>query len=44
MSAAGVEVDPEKVAAIISWPVPTCLQELQVFLGMAVQMRAFVDG
>lgn len=44
LSAAGVEADPEKVTAIIQWPVPQNLNELQVFLRMAIQMRSFVDG
>lgn len=44
ISADGIATDPVKVAAILSWPLPQNLTEIQIFLGMAVQMRGFIDG
>ena len=31
----GIRMDPEKVDAILKWPHPCNLQELQMFLGLA---------
>lgn len=31
----GVETDPEKIAALKTWPVPQTLRELKSFLGFA---------
>ena len=31
----GIRMDPEKVDAILKWPHPHSLQELQMFLGLA---------
>lgn len=44
VSEKGVETDPEKVAALTTWPVPTNLKELQSFLGFAGYYRRFVQG
>ena len=35
ISAKGMRMDPEKVEAILKWPTPRNLQELQIFLGMS---------
>jgi len=44
VSERGVETDPEKVAALKSWPVPTNLKTLRSFLGFAGYYRRFIRG
>ena len=39
-----IEMDPTKVAAVTSWPVPNTRKELQRFLGFANFYRRFVRG
>lgn len=42
ISAAGVQPDPEKIEAILSWPVPKSLTALRGFLGLTGFYRRFV--
>ena len=42
VTAAGISPDPAKVEAITTWPAPTDVQELRVFLGMANYYQRFV--
>ena len=44
VSAARVEVQPEKTKAVNNWPVPTNLSELRSFLGLAAYYRRFICG
>lgn len=44
MSEKGVETDPEKVAALKSWPIPTNLKTLRSFLGFAGFYQQFIKG
>ena len=44
MSSEGVKMDPSKVACIRSWPPPTSVKELQVFLGFANFYRRFIKN
>ncbi|XP_042213279.1 uncharacterized protein LOC121860268, partial [Homarus americanus] len=37
-----VRTDPEKVAVVRNWPVPTCIRELRSFLGLCTYYRRFV--
>ena len=38
----GIEMDPEKVKAIVEWPAPTNVQEVRSFLGLAGYYRKFI--
>ena len=40
----GIRMDPEKVRAILEWPHPTNLEELQIFLGLSGFYRKFIQN
>ena len=40
----GIKMDPKKVEAIMAWPVPTKVKEVQSFPGLANFYRCFVDN
>lgn len=42
VSSKGITPDPEKIECVKSWPVPTCIKEIQSFLGFANYYRRFV--
>ncbi|KAL5502934.1 hypothetical protein EMCRGX_G009794 [Ephydatia muelleri] len=44
VSERGVTPDPEKSKLVTGWPTPTCLIELQGFLGLANYYRHFIHG
>lgn len=44
VSPLGVAVDPEKVEAVLDWPVPKDKHELRSFLGLCTYYRRFVHG
>ena len=43
VSAHGIEVDPDKVAAVIDLPVPKNVHEVRVFLGMVNHLSKFAE-
>ncbi|KAI2653487.1 Transposon Tf2-9 polyprotein [Labeo rohita] len=44
VSSQGVAMDPQKLEAVCSWPLPTSLKQLQRFLGFANFYRRFIQG
>ena len=44
VSAEGVKVAVDKVDTASSWPMPTCVLEVQGFLGLANFCRRFIKG
>ena len=42
VSQAGIGMDPAKVSAILDWPVPSSVKEVQSFLGFANFYRKFI--
>ena len=44
VSEAGIETDPEKVAAIKDWPQPRTVKEVQQFVGLASYYRKFIPS
>ena len=41
VSAKGIAVDPDKIKAIVSWPTPESVKDIQRFLGLANYYRRF---
>ena len=44
MSSKGVKADPEKISAMVNWPVPKTLKELRGFLRFTGFYRRFISG
>ena len=44
ISGEGISVDPEKVKAIMDWPMPKNAHEVRSFMGLAGYYRRFVEG
>ena len=42
VSAEGIKVTADKVAAVTAWPVPQCVRDVQAFLGLANFYRCFI--
>lgn len=40
----GIEMDPQKVQALLDWQLPRCLKDVQAFLGFANFYRRFILG
>jgi Reverse transcriptase (RNA-dependent DNA polymerase) len=40
----GIQMDESKVKAVLNWPQPTTIKELQSFLGFANFYRRFIEG
>ncbi|MCG7874805.1 MAG: RNase H-like domain-containing protein, partial [Candidatus Thiodiazotropha endolucinida] len=43
VSASGVETDPDKIAPLKDWPVPSNVKEVRKFLGFAGYYRRFIE-
>uniref|UniRef100_A0A3B1J8V2 Gypsy retrotransposon integrase-like protein 1 n=1 Tax=Astyanax mexicanus TaxID=7994 RepID=A0A3B1J8V2_ASTMX len=44
LSKEGIEMDPTKIAAVLSWPTPRTIKDLQRFLGFANFYRRLIRG
>ena len=44
VSGNGISPEPQKVATVKEWPVPTTVKELRTFLGFASYYRRFIDS
>ncbi|KAH0784702.1 hypothetical protein KY290_004300 [Solanum tuberosum] len=44
LSEIGLQVDPEKITAIVSWPLPSSVKDVHAFLGLTGYYRRFVKG
>jgi hypothetical protein len=44
VTAEGIEPDPDKIKAVVEWPVPANLTELRAFTGLAGYYRRFIAG
>eukprot|EP00253_Pinus_taeda_P018243 PITA_18243 len=44
ISKEGIAVDPEKIKAIMDWPVPKDVADIRSFMGLAGYYRIFVEG
>lgn len=44
ISPKGISMDPAKVQAIVNWPVPKCVRDIQVFLGFSNFYRRFIKN
>ena len=44
VSVSGVKMDSRKVATILDWPEPSCVRDIQMFLGFANFYRRFIMG
>ena len=44
VSQAGIGMDPEKVSAILDWPTPSSVKDVQSFLGFAKFYRKFIHN
>jgi hypothetical protein len=40
----GISMSPEKVRAVVEWPMPTRLKDVRAFLGLARYYRCFIPG
>ena len=44
VSEAGITVDPQKIRAVVDWPVPKNVHDIRVFIGFCSYYRRFVRG
>jgi transposase InsO family protein len=44
VSPSGIKMDPKKVSAVLDWPEPSSVHDIQVFLGFSNFYRRFIRG
>ena len=44
ISGSGVSTDPKKIESILEWPIPTCVKDVQRFMGLCNYYRRFVKN
>ena len=44
ISSEGISMDPNKVDSILNWPTPSCVKDVQSFIGLANYYRRFIPG
>jgi hypothetical protein len=44
ISSNGIFMDPKKISSILEWPTPTCVKDIQSFLGLANYYRRFIPN
>jgi hypothetical protein len=44
ISTEGIKMDPAKIAPILEWNTPTCVKDVQSFVGFANFYRRFIKG
>jgi len=44
ISSEGIFMDPHKVDSILNWPIPSCVKDVQSFIGLANYYRRFIPG
>ena len=44
ISVEGVNVDPQKIEAVVNWKLPKNVSEVRSFLGLVGYYRKFVEG
>ena len=44
VTTSGIRMDPDKISTIIDWSAPTCLRDVQAFVGFANFYRRFIKG
>jgi hypothetical protein len=40
----GIKMDPDKVSAILAWPIPKNIAELRSFLGLSNHYKRFIQN
>src|SRR5258708_23499180 len=44
VAADGIRVNPEKLTAIVDWPIPTTVKDVRAFLGISGYYRKFIQN
>jgi len=44
ISSNGIHMDPKKISSIINWPTPSCVRDVQSFIGLANYYRRFIPS
>ena len=44
VSGEGISCDPKKISAVEKWPTPTCVKDIQKFIGFTGFYRRFIKG